>query len=52
MDEVALLDKVLLKLALAKDDAELEGLIQVYLCPVLLKAGTIIGEQPFCIPNS
>jgi hypothetical protein len=39
MGEVALLDRVLLKLALAKDDAELEESINTYLCPVLLKAG-------------
>ena len=39
MGEVQLLDRVLLKLGLAQDDAELESFIKVYLCPVLLKTG-------------
>lgn len=48
MGEVQLLDRVLLKLGLAQDDAELEGFIKVYLCPVLLKTGGLSLPSTHC----
>ena len=48
MSELQLLDSVLLKLGLAKDDAQLEAFVKIYLCPVLLKTGELKLANTLC----
>lgn len=44
MSELALLEKVELRIALANDDKQLENALKLYLAPVLLKLSSLDGE--------